>query len=53
MDLVKWLVRNRTITVYEIVNMLGIPSGAIQSIFKDSLNMCQIAAKFMPYLLCV
>lgn len=52
MDWVKWLVvRNRRITVHEVANMLGSSSGAIQSILKDSLNMCQIAGKFVPYLL--
>lgn len=43
MDWVKWLViRNRRITVHEIASMLGISSGAIQSIFKNSLNSVRL-----------
>jgi len=41
---------NRTITIHEVVNILGISFGSFQSILREreSWNMCQFANEFMP-----
>jgi hypothetical protein len=43
--------RNKRITIHEVVNMLGISFGSVQSILKDDVNMCPIVAKLVLYLL--
>jgi hypothetical protein len=45
------VLEHRKITIPEAVNMLEILFGSVQSILKDSLNMCCIAAKYVFYLL--
>jgi hypothetical protein len=48
-DSVKKLVlENRGITVREVANMLGILSGLVHGILKDSLNMRQTEDKLVP-----
>lgn len=42
---------NRRITIRELADTINISFGSVQSILKDNLNMCRIAAKFVPHLL--
>jgi hypothetical protein len=44
-------VENGRIIICEVGNMLGILYWVSSEIFKDNLNMCWIATKFVPYLL--
>jgi len=43
------VLENNRITVLEVINMLGILFGLVQSTVKDILNMWQIAIKFVPH----
>jgi len=45
----KHVLENNRITVPEVINMLGILFGLVQSTVKDILNMWQIAIKFVPH----
>jgi hypothetical protein len=45
------VLQNRRITIHEVADMLDVSSGSVQDIFKDSLNMGQVAIKLMPCLL--
>jgi transcriptional regulator with XRE-family HTH domain len=49
--LVKELVLKNRLPVHEVAEMLGISFGSVQRILKDSVNMCQISAKFVLCLL--
>jgi hypothetical protein len=42
---------NRKITICEVVKVLGISFGSVQSILKDNLNTQQTATKYVPCLL--
>lgn len=45
------VLRNRRITIHEVVNMLGISYVSVQSILKDNVNTCPIVAKCLHCLL--
>ena len=45
------VLRNRRITIHEVVNMLGIAFGSVQSILKDNVNTCPNVAKWLLCLL--
>jgi hypothetical protein len=52
MDQVMELVHEeRILTIFEVADIFGISFGSRQKLLKDSLNMCQIAAKFLAWLL--
>jgi DNA-binding transcriptional regulator GbsR (MarR family) len=49
-DKVKDLVlENRRITIHEVANILGISVGSVHTSLKDSLNMHNIAMKFVSW----
>jgi len=47
------VLENWRICIHEVANMLVILLVSVKSILKESLNKCQIAAKFMVILLCL
>jgi hypothetical protein len=52
LDQVKYaVVKNRGMSIHEVVNVLGNLFGSVQYILKGSLKMCQIVTKLLPCLL--